>query len=551
MKIHSHLACVGIVSLLLVIGSELAPDVSASTGFLIRASAHAAGRGHSHANAGGHAGAGRHASAGKSANSRRTSSRRTSFHRSQARRSTFAKRAHRPYPPDGSPRKSHLGSTTVLFSRRRHVPPAHPPADLLTARPRPGPVNSSLLAPLPPQLPGLGAQPQRSFIIPPRLESHYVRDEVLAWMALSTSQSVVQNAADRAGLTLLQSEDLTAIGLRLIRFRLLPGSTLATTSRILSRDAAFYGMGANYLYALVQQPNIASLPPTEAGDAAQYIIGKFHLSDVHRLSKGNNVTIAVIDSMIDSNHSDLKGVVADKFEVIDAKPDRHGTGMAGAIAAHHRLLGVAPSVRLLAIDAFTATKNSSAEGTSYNIMKGIDWAIRRNARVINMSFAGPHDALLQHGLRIAHDHGVVLIAAVGNAGAKSPPLFPSADPNVIAVTATDSQDRLFSMANRGAHVAVAAPGVDVLATAPQDSYEMSTGTSIAAAHVSGIVALMLERDPTLRPDEIRRILESTATDLGLKGRDTGFGWGLVNPQKALDAVAGRSRTLSPKDTGLH
>ena len=79
----------------------------------------------------------------------------------------------------------------------------------------------------------------------------------------------------------------------------------------------------------------------------------------------------------------------------------------------------------------------------------------------------------------------------GNAGAKSPPLYPAADPNVIAVTATDADDQLFKGSNRGRHVAVAAPGVDVLIAVPNGGYEVSTGTSFAAAEVSGIAALML------------------------------------------------------------
>ena len=131
----------------------------------------------------------------------------------------------------------------------------------------------------------------------------------------------------------------------------------------------------------------------------------------------------------------------------------------------------------------------AAESTTFNILKGLEWASSKGVRVINMSFAGPRDPSLERALKAAHDKGIVLIAAAGNAGPKSPPLYPGADPNVIAVTATDVNDKLFPGANRGRYIAVAAPGVDILVPAPDDTYQLTTGTSVASAEVSGLAAL--------------------------------------------------------------
>jgi subtilisin family serine protease len=151
-------------------------------------------------------------------------------------------------------------------------------------------------------------------------------------------------------------------------------------------------------------------------------------------------------------------------------------------------------------------------------------------------------------------------------GPKSPPLYPAADPNVIAVTATYAKDQLLAQANRGPYVAVAAPGVDILEPAPNGAYQLTTGTSVAAAHVSGIVALLLDRDPSLDVATIRDILTSSAKhpgakanpgakgepgakgDLVSKGRDDEFGWGLVDPYRALtelDARMARDRSKNP------
>src|SRR3989442_302433 len=200
--------------------------------------------------------------------------------------------------------------------------------------------------------------------------------------------------------------------------------------------------------------------------------------------------------------------------------------MAGAIGSHQRLLGIAPSAQLIAIRAFSSTA-AKAESTTFNIMKGLNFAVSNGARIVNMSFAGPRDPSLERELAAAYDKGVILIAAAGNAGPKSPPLFPAAaDKIVIAVTATDMDDKLFAGANRGKYIAIAAPGVDILVPAPESSYQLTTGTSVATAHVSGIVALMLERNPRLTPAEVRGILIRSAKRLG---PNTDFGSGLVDP----------------------
>ena len=299
---------------------------------------------------------------------------------------------------------------------------------------------------------------------------------------------------------------------------------------------------ANFIYQLMQDkvaqelaqdPDLAGR--TQEGDSAQYALGKLGVIDIHRLIKGTNIPIAVIDSQIDVKHPDLDGVFADQYDAVGGaaeKPHPHGTGMAGAIAAHQRLMGIAPAARIFAIHAFSSG-TASADSTTYNILKGLDWAASKGVRIINMSFAGPRDPSMERALKNAHDKGIVLIAAAGNAGPKSPPLFPGADPNVIAVTATDSNDKLFSGANRGRYIAVAAPGVDILVPAPDGTYQLTTGTSVSSAEVSGIVALLLERNPGLGPEDIRKILTSSAKRQGAKDRDDDYGSGLVDPSKAI------------------
>lgn len=298
---------------------------------------------------------------------------------------------------------------------------------------------------------------------------------------------------------------------------------MAAVVRSLEGERLVASAQPNYLFALQEDQ------ATPGGDPAQYSLAKLHLPQAHALAKGANVLVAVIDSGVDANHPDLAGSVAETFDAISVAgmPHKHGTAIAGLIAAHGKLLGAAPSARILAVRAFDP-REAGAEGTTFNILKGIDWAASRGANVINMSFAGPPDPAIRRSLEAARRKGIVLVAAAGNAGANSPPLYPAADPNVIAVTATDADDKLFEQASRGRHIALAAPGAQVLVAIPDNGYEMSSGTSYSAAEVSGIVALMLQRKPGLTPDQVRTMLRTTARDLGPKGPDVMYGAGLAN-----------------------
>ena len=141
------------------------------------------------------------------------------------------------------------------------------------------------------------------------------------------------------------------------------------------------------------------------------------------------------------------------------------------------------------------------------------------------------------GLAAVAAKGIVMVAASGNAGPTSPPLYPAADADVIAVSATDAADRLFAASNRGSQIAVAAPGVDIFLPAPGGKYQMTSGTSFSAAYVSGLAALILERNPALKPADVRAILTTSARDLGTPGRDDLFGAGEADAYGAVQAVS--------------
>jgi subtilisin family serine protease len=401
-----------------------------------------------------------------------------------------------------------------------------------------------------PQRPMIG---ERGFTgVPPMDERRFVSSEMMFHVGANVPRAQVEAIAARHGMSIVGTQSSEITGGTIYICRADRGQQVVDAVRAM--EAENIGVAQpNYVFRLTQdttteadktaEPDETTLQQdlaarTASGDPGQYVVGKLHLGQVHRLATGSNVLVAVIDSQIDTRHPDLAGTIVEEFDAVGHadNPDTHGTGMVGAIVAQRKLMGVAPGSKILAIHAFSTDGKEGAQATTKHILAGIDWAIKKGARVINMSFAGPYDPMLQLAMKKARDQGVVLIAAAGNAGPKSPPLYPAADPNVIGVTATDENDKLFSGANQGPQVAVAAPGVNILEPAPGGAYQVTTGTSVAAAHVSGVAALLLEKNPALKPDAVFEILTSSAHALGPNGRDDQFGWGLIDPEKAVLAA---------------
>jgi len=340
--------------------------------------------------------------------------------------------------------------------------------------------------------------------------------------------------ARRHRLRRISSQDFPLTGSTVSLFRIVGQRPVEQVQAELRADAAVRSVQPNFRYVLQDQKTV---PAVAEGDPAQYALAKLRIPEAHTLANGKGVVVAVIDSAIDTDHPELAGSIAGSFDALDARdgPHVHGTGIAGAIVAHARLMGSAPAARILAIRAFGVTQGT-AESTSFTILRSLDYAAAHGAQIVNMSFAGPKDALVSRGIAAVAAKGIIMVAASGNAGPKSPPLYPAADADVIAVSATDVDDRLFAASNRGSHIAVAAPGVDIFLPAPGGKYQMTSGTSFSAAYVSGLAALILERDPALKPSDVRTILTSSARDLGAPGRDDLFGAGEANGYGAVKAA---------------
>lgn len=427
-------------------------------------------------------------------------------------------------------------------------------------QPAAGGTNRSMRVP-----PGSWLQPraQRS-IVPALDENRFVPDEVLFELAPNVEAEAVLR---RYGATLIARQRFDLAGVTIIRAKLEAGRDLRAVLTEMGDDANIAGAQPNFLFELQQDSLSRPGPATASSDASapapvqggrvtdpataargnaavrrmlppQYVVDKLRLSEARKFAQGRNIRVGLINSGVDMEHPEIRGSVLGYLDAIDglATPHAHGTSMATAIVAHGELQGIAPAALLIVARAFGGPQAASANGKSFLILTALEWIVQQRAKVVNLSFAGPQDRLLSKALAGAKERGVITVAAAGNGGARSAPLYPGADPSVIAVTATDAEDKVFSDANRGAYVAIAAPGVDVLTAEPGGRYAFTSGTSIAAAHVTALVALLLEKQPELDTDSARRVLAESATDLGSRGRDPVYGAGRIDPPTALARV---------------
>lgn len=256
-------------------------------------------------------------------------------------------------------------------------------------------------------------------------------------------------------------------------------------------------------------------------------------------NRGHGIRIAILDTGGDSQHPDLSfqggfNAVIGSQNTYDWQDTLsicrgHGTHVSGIIAGTKT--GEASLASLYAVRIF---ENSNGNCVTYSSaqISGLDWAVQHGAQIVNMSFGGGSPGFFGQALAAATSLGVIIIGASGNSGGSV--LFPANDEHVIAVGSIDAGNMISSFSNRGTEVSVVAPGEGIYSTLPGGGYGIKSGTSMAAPQMTALAALLLQQNPKLTLSDLRSALAVSSLDLGPSNRDPIYGWGKIQPQKALE-----------------
>jgi hypothetical protein len=340
-------------------------------------------------------------------------------------------------------------------------------------------------------------------------------------------------------------------GLAVQQFSVPQGSDASSARQLLAANGI--RSGYNYLYRPYQpsteKPAAApprSVPAKASGGCATgrcYGASLIHWhADLSQCARG--IRVGVLDTGFDRRHPAFRGRhIKWKTFLPDgeqfAAANWHGTGVLSLLTGSpsSSTPGLIPDAEFLAAGAFYADADGNPVTDTATLVKALGWMAERKAQIVNMSIAGPEDETLHRAIKRYSAAGVVFVAAAGNAGVTAPPSFPAAFPEVIAVTAVDSNLLGYRHANRGSYINLAAPGVDVWTALPGRKAGPQTGTSFAVPYVTAVIAASYPRSElefrgeALDPKHVV-LARLPVRDLGRPGQQVIYGRGLLQAPTA-------------------
>lgn len=260
------------------------------------------------------------------------------------------------------------------------------------------------------------------------------------------------------------------------------------------------------------------------------------MEDLRGCSGG--VSVGILDTGIDHEHPSIKHRFSGVFipEGRKPAPSWHGTAVFALLAGNPKsgTPGLIPNAGIYHASIFFSDQSGDFATDTHVLLQALDWMETMDVKIVNMSFAGPRDALVEQMITRLSGKGMIFIAAAGNDGPTAEPAFPAAYRQVIAVTAVKADRRVYPYANRGRHIDVAAPGVDIWTAVPGAREGYYSGTSFAAPFVTALVATIYKQRPIAAKEQLLDRLEYD--DLGIPGRDSTYGRGLPIAPRTCDAT---------------
>jgi subtilisin family serine protease len=337
--------------------------------------------------------------------------------------------------------------------------------------------------------------------------------QVIVTVAPERWEGITESLEQAYGLIRLGAFHMTALGVQCIRFQVPEGRSI---DAVIARLAADRRVKAVQLNQRFQGLGMAH---NDAYASFQYGARAIRADAAHRWATGKGVKIAVVDTGVALGHPDLLGQIVDHASFVDGgmktfAQEIHGTEVAGIIAARAGngigIFGIAPEATIVALKGCWQLNTGQAVCDSWTLAKALNHAIdKAGVRLVNVSLGGPRDDLLVELLEVAEKRGITVVAAAQKEGPGAPG-FPASLETVLGVLASDIHGQVDGAAAGKLAGLLAAPGIAILTTVPPSGYNEVRGSSLAAAHVTGVAALLLERDPGLSPQRVRDTLHKTA-----------------------------------------
>lgn len=332
------------------------------------------------------------------------------------------------------------------------------------------------------------------------IEVFAMEDEFIALM----DEDALQEARQQ-GAKIISIEALDELGQLLVTF---------------AEEPAQQPTQANHLYTLDAQEIRADVQTNHEQKAQGISLVQANSLISTQPLTANAMRVGMMDSAIQIDHGcfAVTQITQASFIPDAAQSDyKHGTAMASAI----NQCGQLGDMQLFNAEVFARTPKGFVIASAADLIKGLNWLLKHNVQGINLSLSGPPNQVLARVLERIMQRGIFIMASVGNEGSAAFPRYPAAQPGVIAITAIDQKLNVYSKAVRGEHIDFSVPGVSILLAEPNGQYSMKTGTSVANAIATPWILHSLKQGKTLQT------LKDNAKDLGVKGKDTEFGYGLL------------------------